>query len=176
MEKKTVTDFSVLEGLIMGLSISEKQRADLLSCLRRMGLNNDNDPVLEITIVIGLLTKLTSEIPAKLQEERIASIRDYKQVTSENLRILSDLADFLAKLKNAWTESVAAWEVKRRVTGDENAKFVKKMEAHNDQISRLVDKIARYNDNLEVVSICNVLTGVIASMFVIVLFKFLRWL
>ena len=95
------------------LEISESQRADLIATLRRLKLLDDNDPIVKMTLAIGLMTKLTSEIPEKLKAERLASLQEYRALTTANNEKLSSIAEFLKTLEANWQDSYELWEAKK---------------------------------------------------------------
>jgi hypothetical protein len=59
-----------LEHILDTLKLSEEQKSELYSNIRGFDLEDDNDPLLRITLVLSLLAKFTEEIPEKLAYER----------------------------------------------------------------------------------------------------------
>ena len=169
-------NISALECIIQVLALSEKEKANLLTCLRRLGLNNDDDPVIEVTLVMGLLTKLTSEIPEKLKAERLASLQEYRALTAINSEKLSSIAEFLKTLEANWQDSYELWVAKKEGVEKEFSVFSKAFSEHQNKLKELIDKAESIRRELCFVSFGNIMIATTTTLTIIIILKFLRWL
>jgi len=158
------------------LEISESQRADLIATLRRLKLLDDNDPIVKMTLAIGLMTKLTSEIPEKLKAERLASLQEYRALTTANNEKLSSIAEFLKTLEANWQDSYELWEAKKEGVKKEFTIFSKAFSEHQNKLKELIDKAESIRRELCFVSFGNIMIATTTTLTIIILFKFLRWL
>lgn len=169
-------NISALECIIQVLALSEKEKTNLLTCLRRLGLNNDDDPVIEVTLVMGLLTKLTSEIPEKLKAERLASLQEYRALTAVNNEKLSAIADFLKTLEANWQDSYELWEVKKEGVKKEFVTFSKELDKYQNSLKELIGNAESIQAKLCFVSFGNIMIATTTTLTIIILFKFWGWL
>ena len=56
---------NALQIIIQELSLSDAEKFKLLEDLRNMGITDDNDPIVKITMVEGLLAKYNGETAEK---------------------------------------------------------------------------------------------------------------
>lgn len=176
MSNNEKSSVNALESIVQTLEISDKQRADLIDSLRKMKLLDDNDPVVRMTLAIGLMTKLTSEIPEKLKTERITSIQEYRTVTDSCNSGLSNISDFLKKLEKSWNDSVELYEVKRKGVKKEFEDFSNKLEKYKESLDKLLDKAETIQTKLCFVSLETIMASAITTLVIIVILKFMRWL
>lgn len=167
---------SALESIVKTLEISESQRADLIAVLRKLKLFDDNDPIVKMTLAIGLMTKLTSEIPERLKAERLASLQEYRALTAVNNEKLSGIAEFLKTLEANWQDSYELWVAKKEGVEKEFASFSKDFEKYQNCLEELISKAESIRRELCFVSFGNIMTAVTTTLGIIIILKFLRWL
>ncbi|MCF7791589.1 MAG: hypothetical protein K9L78_04865 [Victivallales bacterium] len=59
-----------LEHIIDSLKLTDEQKAELYENIRNFDLEDDNDPLLRISLFLSILAKFTEEIPDKVAYER----------------------------------------------------------------------------------------------------------
>ena len=167
---------TALESIVQTLEISESQRADLIAVLRKLKLFDDNDPIVKMTLAIGLMTKLTSEIPEKLKAERLASLQEYRALAAANNEKLSGIADFLKILEANWQDSYELWVAKKEGVEKEFASFSKDFKKHQNCLEELISKAESIRRELCLVSFGNIMIAAVTTLTIIILFKFWGWL
>ena len=176
MNENEKSSVNALESIVQTLEISDKQRADLITALRKLKLLDDNDPVIKMTLAIGLMTKLTSEIPEKLRTERLASIQEYRTITNSCNTSIAEISEFLKILEDRWNSSVERWEVKRSGLEKEFNKFTKDLNQYNEKFKDLIEKAESIQTQLCFVSFETIMTSAITALIIIVIFKLMRWI
>ena len=107
---KKSNDLSVLESIVKELELSESQRAELLTSLRKFNLSDDNDPVLKITLATGLMARYMSQLPDemtkrfKLMCEALHSHFNRMEANSEKLD--THHVDFICGLRRQMDEGL----------------------------------------------------------------------
>jgi len=172
-DKKSAT---ALEIIVKTLDISESQRGDLLESLRKLKLLDDNDPLVKMTLTIGLMTKLISEIPARLLEERQASILEFKKSASKCVDGLAETAEFLKKLEGMWMNSVEFWETKQRGAKQEFGNFMRELADYHIKLQALLVKAEKIESDLSSISIGNICTSALTTLAIISFFRWMGWL
>lgn len=118
IEPKEGNNRNALEILTKGFLLSEPEKLKLLEDLRHLGITDDNDPIVKLTLVQGLYAKYTQDMIRELSYERsqiensvlnhhniISSFRKDLLIFKQNIKIWKDesiveMEKGIEKLKN----------------------------------------------------------------------------
>ena len=112
MQKNTTTvkraknaSRNALQVIIQGLSLSDSDKLKLHEDLRNMGITDDNDPVIKLTMVEGLFAQYTGERVEKLV--KTSEHLEDTMLANENIadRFSNDLRKFQENIK-VWNNKV----------------------------------------------------------------------